>query len=129
MAEFAKLDDEWNEWIKERPTIVWEMCKSHPPNKLYYYARTEHIVTIHGYSEDGTMIVNITGEYNLVTFDRQVFGIKPEELVECDFPEPGAELGTILTDPDEINVYIQNHTKGKCDHEDCTCNKSSPTVH
>lgn len=63
-------------------------------------------MTLHSYSEDGTMTVNVTGEFNAVIFDRQVFGIKPEDLEECDLPKENEPSGAMLTDSDEIDKVI-----------------------
>ena len=68
-------------------------------------------------SEDGTLTVNITGEYNFVTFDRQVFGIKPEDLEECDLPGKGEPVGTVLTGTKEIDDFIDKIRDTIADHE------------
>ena len=54
---------------------------------------TGHRVTMYSYSENGTVTVNVTGDYNVVVFERQVFGISPDDLEECDLPAPGEFLG------------------------------------
>lgn len=52
-------------------------------------------VTIYSYSEDGTVTVNVTGEYNLTMFDTQVFGINPDDLEPCELPD--GPTGTLMT--------------------------------
>lgn len=63
-------------------------------------------MTIYSYSEDGTMTVDVTGQYNKLTFDRRVFGIQPEDMEECDLPGDQEELGTVLTDRKDIDAFI-----------------------
>jgi len=63
-------------------------------------------VTLYSYSENGTLTVNVTGEYNAVIFDRQVFGIKPEDLEECDLPSAEETTGTVLTEKEDVDSYI-----------------------
>ena len=54
-----------------------------------------------------TMTVMVSGQYNRVIFERQVFGIQPEGLEECDLPGKDEELGTILTNKEEIDAHIE----------------------
>jgi hypothetical protein len=88
----------WDEWVASRPSVIREMCEKFPPNRLYQLKSTNQRVTLHSYSTDGTMTVNVTGEYNAVIFERQVFGIRPDDLVECDLPQSTDPLGALLTD-------------------------------
>jgi hypothetical protein len=53
------------------------------------------------YSEDGTVRVIVSGKYNLVSFEREVFGVEIDDLEECDLPGPDEPLGAILT-ADEV---------------------------
>lgn len=75
----------WESWVSSRPPIIQEMCRKWPPDRLYQMD-TMHRCTIYSYSEDGMVTVRITGQYNLIPFDRQVFGIDPASLHECDLP-------------------------------------------
>jgi len=103
MATLCELDEkEWGKWVKTRPKIVRENCEKFPPNKLYRLKNTGHRVTIGAYAEDGTMRVYVSGDYNLVAFERQVFGIKPEDLEECDLPTKDEMLGSFDIPLDEI---------------------------
>jgi hypothetical protein len=38
-------------------------------------------------------------------FDRGVFGIKPEDLEECDLPKPEESLGTFLTKQKDVENF------------------------
>lgn len=107
MAKIRELDDEaWQEWVSGRPESVQRVCAKLPPDRLYMLKTNGHRVTIESYSEDGTMTVNVTGEYNRVIFDRSVFGIKPEDLEECDLPGEDEDNGAMLTDDNSISAFI-----------------------
>lgn len=85
------------EWRKSKPPVVRAMIDKLPPWKLYKLADTNNRVTLYSYSEDGTVTVAVTGEYNLVSFERMVFGIDPDDLTETDLPSPDEELGAVFT--------------------------------
>jgi len=109
MAIIRELDQKaWKKWVESRPPLVLALCKKFPPNRLYKMTDSGHRVTIRSYSEDGTLTVNVTGEFNRVAFNRQVFGVQPKDLEECELPGDNELLGTILTDPNEVNEYIDS---------------------
>jgi hypothetical protein len=64
------------------------------------------------YFEDGTVKVSITGEYNKLVFDREVFGIKPEDLEECELPNDNELCGTLLTLKEDVEAFI-HHIKNE----------------
>jgi len=101
-----KQKQEWDEWVSSRPEIIQDLCKRFPPYNLYRLKNSGHRVTLYSYSEDGTMTVNVSGEYNAVMFDRQVFGIKPDNLVECDLPKSDEPTGTLLTEEEDVEEFI-----------------------
>lgn len=96
---------EWYEWVSSRPQVIQNMCHKYPPNVLFRMD-SGHRGYIVSYNEGGTVTVAVTGEYNLVAFDRSVFGVDPETLVECDLPGPDEKLGTALTTQGEVDDYI-----------------------
>ena len=96
----------WNEWVATRPPVVQELCTRFFPDRLYRLKSSGHRVTLYSFSEDGTITVNITGEYNVIMFDRQVFGINPADLEECDLPAPDEMTGTVLTEANDVNAFI-----------------------
>ena len=107
MAKIAEIDqDAWNEWVAGRPPVVQEMCAKLPPDRLYLLTPTGQRVTLVSYSENGTVTVAVTGGYNAVTFDRQVFGINPDDLTECDLPGEDEWLGTLLTEAADVDEFI-----------------------
>lgn len=95
----------WNEWVASRPESVRVVAERFDPWTLYRMRSTGHRVTLYSFGEapDGsvTLTVNVTGEFNLVTFDRQVFGIAPDDLEECDLPSADESTGAALT-PAEV---------------------------
>lgn len=93
-------------WAESRPPIVQALIRSHPPGRLYRIKTSGHRATLYAYDEDGTIKVHVTGKYNLVAFDRTVFGVKPEDLEECELPGPGEILGTALTEDEDVNALI-----------------------
>lgn len=91
----AEQINEWSEWVESRPEIVKEVARKLHPWKLYKFG--DHRVTLYSISEDGTVTVNVTGEFNSVVFERRVFGVNPTELVECDFPGENEITGSLLS--------------------------------
>jgi hypothetical protein len=57
--------------------------------------------------------VDVTGEYNLVAFERRVFGIKPEDLEECDLPGLHEPLGSANMSIEEAKAALDEHNKRK----------------
>lgn len=97
---------EFDDWVASRPPKIQAMVRSHPPNRLYRLTSTNQRVTIFAYGEGGTVQVIVSGQYNLIVFDRKVFGINLAELIECELPGPDEELGTALTDPAQIEAFV-----------------------
>ena len=96
----------WEEWVASRPQIIKDLCDLYPPYNLYRLKSSGHRVTLYSYSEDGTVTVNVSGEYNAVMFDWQVFGIKPEDLEECDLPKHDEVLGTALAEEEDVIKFV-----------------------
>ena len=97
MAKLFEMDDhpEYEKWAASCPKVIQEMIKHHPVNLLYRLTTSNHRCTIHSYSENGTITVDITGQYNKVVFSRTVWGVNPSHLVECDLPTEGEEVGDL----------------------------------
>ena len=91
----------WKEWVAERPPNVRAVAERFDPWTLYRLKPTGQRVTFYslGEHDDGsvTLTVNITGQFNAIMFDRQVFGIDPDDLEPCDPPSESEPLGTMLT--------------------------------
>ena len=93
----AEEEAGWKEWVATRPDVVRKIGERLEPWQLYRLKTTGQRVTLYSISEDGTVTVDITGEYNAILFDRQVFGINPDDLEPCDLPDKGEVTGTMMT--------------------------------
>jgi hypothetical protein len=94
----------WRKWVKSRPPVVRAMAERFEPWSLYRMKSTGQRVTMCSFSEDGTLTVAVTGQFNHVMFDRQVFGVSPDDLEPCDLPVDEM-TGTVLTN-DEVEANI-----------------------
>ena len=103
----AKEKKAWTVWVASRPSSVRKIAERFDPWSLYRMKSTGHRVTIHSFNEDGTLTVNITGEFNTILFDRQVFGINPDDLEPCDLPDADEITGTVMTQ-EQVDENIDN---------------------
>lgn len=79
--------EEWFESAKSYTGKVKAVATKYPPWFLYYYEKVNQYVLISKYSDDGTVWILVTEEYNPnIDFEREVFGINPKDLVTCDLP-------------------------------------------
>lgn len=98
----------WKEWLAERPEEVRKVAERFDPWTLYRMKSTGQRVTLLAVGEDGTVRVNVTGEFNLLSHERAVFGIDPDDLVECDLPGDDEPLGTFDLTVDEVKKYMSD---------------------
>lgn len=97
MAKFAEMDmARFDAWFAERPDCIKALVEKLPPDRLYRMKSTGHRVTIYSYSEDGTVTVEVTGQYNFLAFERRVFGIAAADLMECDLPSADERVGVMF---------------------------------
>lgn len=98
MARLPDCDDDADAqlatWLRGRPSVIQAMVARTPPGRLYRLTTSGHRVYVYSYDEDGTLTVVVDGRYNAVLFERRVFGIRPEDLVECALPEPHELVGS-----------------------------------
>lgn len=111
MAEAFELkkgkEKEREDWILSQPPDIQKMIRKFPPN-LLYQMDTGNRCLIYSYSEDGTVTVSVTGEYNYVIFSRRVFGIDPDTLVECDLPGSDEKLGDMSEEvASELDIPVK----------------------
>lgn len=96
-----EMKNEWADFVSSRPDVVRKVAEKFNPWTLYRIGKDGHRVTLYSFGEhkDGsvTLTVNVTGEFNCVMFERRVFGIKPEDLQECDFPAKNEITGAVLS--------------------------------
>lgn len=99
----------WKKWLKGRPSHVRAVAERFEPWKLYRMKSTGQRVTVYSFGEGEdktvTLTVTITGEFNLIHFARNVFGIDPNDLEECDLPAPGEPVGATMT-PEQVAENI-----------------------
>ena len=99
----------WREWVAERPANVRAVAERFDPWSLYLMKSSDHIVSVvsFGEADDGevTLTVNVSGDYNVVLFEREVFGVDPDDLVPCDPPAANAATGALLSG-DEVDANL-----------------------
>lgn len=108
---------EWNQWVAERPDNVRRVAERFNPWTLYRHKDTDQRVTLYsfGEQEDGgvTVTVDITSQFNLIMFNRQVFGVDPDNLEECDLPAEDEPLGEVLDKGEQLEyINVQRKRNG-----------------
>jgi hypothetical protein len=97
----AKAERAWKRWVRGRPPNVRAVAERFDPWSLYRMKSTGQRVTVESFSahEDGrvTLTVLVSGEFNLVAFERQVFGIDPNDLEPCELLSANDPVGSVLT--------------------------------
>lgn len=110
MAEFITMtpgeQEEYAKWLSDLPPHIQETAKKYPPTRLYRNKETGQRVTIISYENDGTCTVFVAAKFNACAFERRVFGVPMTDLEECDLPGPDEKVGAVLTDPQEIDKFI-----------------------
>lgn len=96
----------WRKWCASRPPVVRANAERFPPWELLLMKSTGQRVFAVGYNEDGTLSVAITGTYNLVLHERQVFGISPDDLEPCELPAASEPVGALL-DAQQVDENIE----------------------
>ncbi len=99
MAEIPGCNKELlEEWAKTRPPLIQDMIKRYPAFKLWRLKPSGHRVVIYAYNESGTVTVSVSGLYNRVLFERNVFGVSLDDLEECDLPAEDEDVGVTATE-------------------------------
>ena len=109
VANIAELTDPagWEDWVASRPPVVADLCRRYPPDRLYMMKPTMQRVTLVSYSENGTVTVDVGSQWNFVTFEREVFGVDPANLEECDLPADDEPTGAVLTTESSVRSYCE----------------------
>lgn len=110
----ASQKDMYEQWLAERPESVRKMVADHNLrfDVLYRRKSNDKRVILHALNEDGTVTVSVLCEYNPETmlpggiFDRNVFGVDPADLEECDLPE-----GVIAIEGNDVDVESEEIQK------------------
>lgn len=99
----------WHEWVASRPPAVRAVAERFDPWSLYRLKPKGHRVTLVSFGEapDGTvtLTVNVSAEFNLVMFERQVFGVKPDDVEPCEVPTADEVTGALFT-PEQATDHI-----------------------
>jgi hypothetical protein len=111
MAKWINLSEQqkqvWGEWLTTRPQVIQDMASKYNlhPELVYRIRGGNDRCTIHSLSENGTITVEISAEHNkdnpIFLFDRCVFGVDPETLIEVDYPFDVVD-GTHFEDLEDI---------------------------
>lgn len=101
-----KILGEIEKWLAGRPPIIQKLARDFPPHKLYRLKTGGQRVTISSINENCTFTVSVRADFNLVGATRGVFGIKPEDLEECDLPEDGETVGTANLSVEEVKAIF-----------------------
>ena len=92
----------WKKWAAKRPPVIKALAERFDPWTLYRMG--EDRVFVRGFSDDGTLTVAVTRHFNLVLFDRDVFGVPPDKLTECDLPGEDEPLGALIDKPTQEDI-------------------------
>jgi hypothetical protein len=96
----------WDQWVASRPDIVRELATKFPGDRLYRIKKSGDRGTIASYSENGTMTLIVDGTYCRVLFGKNVFGLHPDDIEECDLPGPDEQLGDFASESEENRRYV-----------------------
>jgi hypothetical protein len=96
-------------WVASRPPNVRAVAERFEPWSLYLHKPTGQRVTVvsFGEQEDGrvTLTMSVSADFNLVMFERQVFGVNPDDLEPCELPSETEATGAILS-PEQVDEHI-----------------------
>lgn len=91
----------YRKWVKSRPPNVRAVAERFEPWSLYRFKDTDQRVTIVSFGEeqDGsvTLTVMVSAEFNFTMFERQVFGVNPDNLEPCELPAENEPTGALLS--------------------------------
>lgn len=88
----------WDTWVASRPAVIQDLARRFPVNRLFRLVSSGQRCYPYSYSENGTLTVIVDGRFNRVLFGRRVFGIPPEEMVECELPAHDEDVGDIAAE-------------------------------
>lgn len=118
----------WDAWVLERPPEIAELARRFVPWRLYRMSMEEsrdQRVVVRSFQEAGahntcecvvtgkphcetthgpTLTVMLMSVFNLIGFERSVFGIEPDRLEECDLPPLDELVGSAELKPEEIRL-------------------------
>src|SRR5580765_7300966 len=102
---------DYAEWCIQRPEKVRVVAEQFEPWSLFKMKATGQrvVVTSFGETKDGniSLTVLVSGRFNLTQFEREVFGISPDELEPCELPSPDEPVGAAMSG-EEVAMNIDN---------------------
>jgi len=109
-----EMKDQYREWVQGRPERVRAAVDRHGivPWKLYRIG-SGHRVYVTSIEEPKdphapvTVMVMVSGDYNVVAMERRVFGINPATLVECDLPGPDEPVGSADMTVEQVKAFMK----------------------
>jgi hypothetical protein len=101
----AAQQERWAKWVASRPDKVRRIAERFFPWELYLMRSTMQFCSVRSFFENGTISVGVTGEHQVVLFDRIVFNVDPDDVVPSDGPAPDEPVGAILKDR-EVDDHI-----------------------
>lgn len=117
----VKNEKAWKKWVADRPESIRSVCARFDPWTLYRLKTTGQRVYILAFSEPGadgkvTCRVGVSAEFNLLSFERDVFGIDPDDLEECDLPKADEQVGTLDLPIDVVKNLREQYPDGAPKH-------------
>lgn len=106
----------WKSWLADHEEVR-ELAEQFPPWKLFKLNNQRVFVV--GYEEHGApcascgktgdghgaLKVAVTGMLNMVSLAREVNGVHPEELAECELPDPLDLVGCMLSEEQQALLF------------------------
>ena len=104
----------WKAWVAERPDRVRAVAERFEPWRLYHLKSSGHRVVLTSFNEhaDGrvTLRVDVLARFNALAFERNVFGVDPDDLEECDLPAPSEPVGAAIPQED-VQAFTTDQLK------------------
>ena len=99
----------FKKWVASRPAIVRVVAERFEPWSLYRLKTTGQRVQVisfgEGHDDVVTLTVRVSAEFNATLFERDVFGINPDDLEPCELPGPDEPVGALLA-PEEVDANL-----------------------
>lgn len=97
---------EYDAWLAQSSAEIRPLIERYPPYLLYRHKGTGQRMCILSYDGDGTLTVSVSAKYNRCVFEKNVFGVNPADLEECELPGPDEHVGAVLTEQKDVDAFI-----------------------
>ena len=115
----------WEQWIAGRSDAFRAVAERFEPWALYRLKTTGQRVTVVSFVEQRagdmpvgsalakrggnvTVVVDVSGKFNRVWYDRAIYFIDPNDLEPCDLPPPAEALGTLFPIPRKLTTLARH---------------------